>query len=208
MGVSRGLVALAALLGGAILTAVPAAAQVAVAERSPESVTAADRPFFLSLGGGANFLFSNTCHPPSCGIYTSDGNAVTGAGAWVGAEVGANVLPVDEHPGLRLTGSGAMSIGPAYGWRFGARLSFDIQLFRLEDADVSFLLTPSVLAGFAIVVDLGGPFFIAIEPALDIHVLLFRGVFGVWLRPVAIDIQFMGPFTTRWNLVAGAELRL
>lgn len=206
MALARNIAAVAIV--GALLISSSATAQVRVEGRSPESVTAADRPFFLSLGVGANFLFSNTCRPPDCGVYRPDGNAVTGAGAWVGAEVGGNVLPVEEHPGLRLTGSAAMSIGPAYGWRFGARLSFDIQLLRLEDADVALLLTPSVLAGFAIVVDLGGPFFIAIEPAVDIHVLLFRGVFGLWLRPVAIDIQFMGPFTTRWNLVAGAELRL
>lgn len=49
----------------------------------------------------------------------------------------------------------------------GARLGLDIQNLRLEDADISFLVMPSVLAGIAIVVDLGGPIFIAIEPAVD-----------------------------------------
>lgn len=208
MALARSIGVATIVLAGALAIAVPASAQVTVEGRSPESVTAADRPFFLSLGVGANFLFSNTCRPPDCGIYTPAGNAVTGAGGWVGVEIGAHVLPVDEHPGLLLTGSGAMSIGPAYGWRFGARLGFDIQLFRLEDADLSFLIMPSVLAGFAIVVDLGGPFFVAIEPAVDLRVLFLRGMLGVWVRPIAIDIQFLGPFTTRWNLVAGAELRL
>ena len=191
---------------GALMIASPAMAQIRVEGRSPESVTAADRPFFASLGVGANFLFSNT-YRLSCPPFPCQ-EPVTGPGGWVGAEIGAHILPVDDHPGLLLTGTGAMSIGPAYGWRFGARLGFDIQVFRLEDADISFLVMPSVLAGLAIVVDLGGPFFVAIEPAVDLRVLFLRGMVGVWLRPIAIDMQFLGPFTARWNLVAGAELRL
>lgn len=197
--------AIAALGFVAVLAGVsPSEAQVRVVERQApsEPEVASDRGGILLLGGGLNTFFDN-----QCGTYK---NCARGVGGWLGAEIGGHVAPVDEHPGLFLTASVALYMGAAWAGRVGVRLGFDIQLYATEDAEIAVLLTPSVLAGFSLAwLDANsGPYgLVVIEPALDVHVLLDRGAFGVWLRPGGFDLQFLGAFSARWNLVGGVQWR-
>lgn len=183
-----------------------AAAQVAglgATERAA-SIDTGERPFLLSLGIGPTVVFSNTWH--RCTDPFSPCESQTGTGFLVSLDVGGHLTRVDEHPGLVLAGSAAFTPGPVFGGRFGARLGFDIQIARFEDADVSLLVTPSILAGIALADQLG--LLVALEVAGDVRVVLLDGHFGIWVRPIGSDMQFLQYFTWRWDFMAGAELRL
>lgn len=162
------------------------------------------RPLLLSLGLGPSELFSNTF--TRWDPYGFSTVRLQGTGFMLSVDVGGHMIPVNEHPGLFLAGSIALMTGPVTGGRLGARLGFDIQVARFEDIDLSLLVTPSILAGLAVVDPIG--ILIDIEVAADVRALLLDGLLGVWIRPIASDMQFLGYFTWRWNFLLGVDVRL
>lgn len=170
------------------------------------------RPFLLSLGVGPSILFSDTIRGPFDPSTGSSLSLGTGTGFMTALDIGGHFGRVDEHPGFFLAASTAWQTAPGFSLRGGARLGFDIQVARFEEADVTLLVTPSIMAGVALVggaQGIGGPWFMAaLDVDTDFRVVLLDGRLGLWVRPVSSDWQFAQFFTWRWNLLIGAEVRL
>jgi len=149
----------AAVLAGGLLMTSPASGQVAIGTASGGrgGIDTGERPFLLEVGVGATFLFSNTQYGafnPGTGSATPP---KTGEGFIWSVDIGGHLMSVDEHPGLFLTGAGALYYGPLLAGRWGARLGFDIRLFELEGGDLSMFLTPSVVLGVGLASELVAP---------------------------------------------------
>lgn len=163
-------------------------------------------PFVLGLGAGAASFVTDTWH--EFDYFTGASRDIGGgAGIDLALELGSQVASIGCHPGLYVGGRLAwLGSGNAQAFDASLRLSVLAQALTLDG--IRFLAGPTLAAGPTLLVGERGAFMMNIEVGGEVHAVFLDGMFGVWLRPFSVDLQFAQYFLARWELLVGVEARL
>lgn len=162
-------------------------------------------PFVLGLGVGVTSFVTDTWR--KWDSFSGTSMEIGGGAGFDGTlELGSHVASWGCHPGLfvggRLAflGSGNLQAADA-----SLRLGLTAQVFAIQGLRI--LAGPTLAVGPTLTFGQSA-FMLNIEVGGELHTVLADGMFGIWLRPFSVELQFWQYFLARWELLVGVEARL